>query len=48
MVWYIVLIVALGVSLIVNIELWNIAKELKTELHEHDGRSIFDCDSTAE
>lgn len=42
----IILIVALGLSIFLNIELWHIAKELKMELHENDGRCQFDVNTT--
>lgn len=46
MVWYIVLGVALAVSVLINIELYEIGKELKTELHEHDIRTAYDNNTT--
>ena len=51
--WLILCIVALGLSIFMNIELWSIAKELKTEIIEINGYSNYDRpaspdDNTAE
>lgn len=43
MFWYIILFVLLGLSTFLNIELWSLCKELKTELKENDGNSTVNA-----
>lgn len=52
-IWLILCVVALGLSVFLNIELWSIAKELKTEIVEINGYTNYDRpvapdDNTAE
>lgn len=44
--WIVVLAVALGISIFLNIQLWEIARELKLELHENGRTTAYDVNTT--
>lgn len=45
-VWIVVLAVALGLSIFLNVQLWEIAREFKLELHENDRTTVYDVNTT--